>query len=64
MQVGDRVRAKWRNGFVYFPGVIGAVNGNGTFDIVYDNGVRGRSVPPDRIRLTAGGGAGEQRPSL
>ena len=35
--VGDRVRAKWKNGY-RFPGKIDAVNADGTYAVQYDDG--------------------------
>lgn len=52
MQVGDKLLVQWREQGSCYGGVIRTVNADGTFDIVYDDGIKERSVAPDRVHLT------------
>lgn len=43
------MRVHWLDDPLYFQGAIDLVNADGTFDIVFDNEDKEKSVPPDRI---------------
>lgn len=58
---GELVWIKWRYGKTYCEGIIRALNADGTFDIKYSHGIRQRSVPSDRIRLSGRGTGGTAR---
>lgn len=48
---GDRVEARYKNGRKYFPGVIKRSNGDGTYQIAYDDGDAESNVDGRMIRL-------------
>lgn len=45
-----RVSGNFHNEGTYYPGVISAVNADGTFDINYDDGDKEKGVPMARLR--------------
>ena len=51
ISVHSRVQANFEDGGVYFEGAISSVNGNGTFDIKYDDGDEEKQVRRDFIRV-------------
>ena len=58
MREGDKIEARYRGGQRYFPGKIGFVNRDGTFDIDYDDGEKEGGVPADYVRSLGGGSGG------
>lgn len=54
-QVGDRVEAEWKKGLWYTAKIIEIKNGQ--YKVRYESDGVIQSVPPDRIRQTAGGGS-------
>ena len=59
-RAGDDVEARYKKGQRWFPGVIHAVNRNGTYDIRYKDGDSEQDVEPDLVRCldNALGGGG------
>lgn len=49
-RVGDEVEARYKKGRKWFPGVIGEVNRDGTYDVRYSDGDAERDVEPGLIR--------------
>ena len=57
--VEEKVEANFGGHGKFYPAVVAAVNADGTFDVVYDDGDAEDRVPVDRIRaLVEGAGAG------
>lgn len=48
--VGDRIEARYKRGRKWYPGVVRAVNRDGTYDIRYSDGDTEREVNPGLIR--------------
>ncbi|CAM9455588.1 unnamed protein product, partial [Laminaria digitata] len=60
-RVGDDVEARYKKGRKWFPGIVHAVNRNGTYDIRYKDGDSERDVAPELVRGLGnepGGGGG------
>ncbi|CAM9112855.1 unnamed protein product [Phaeothamnion confervicola] len=53
---GSRVEARYRGRARYFRGVVTAANGDGTFDVRYDDGETESGIDPGLVRLLAGRG--------
>ena len=51
--VGDKVEADYRGNGKYYPGKIGRVNNDGTYDVDYDDGEKESKVEQKLIRLVA-----------
>ena len=50
MRVGESIEARYRGRSKYYPGKIGRVHSDGTFDIDYDDGEKERGVQRHLIR--------------
>jgi hypothetical protein len=50
IRIGDRVFGMWTNGR-WYPGKIGKVNGDGTYDVYYDDGDVSRALPTSKIKV-------------
>ena len=50
LKIGDKVESRYRDGTKWFHGSIQTVNKDGTYDILYDDGDKEKSVPEDRLR--------------
>mmetsp|Transcript_1109 Transcript_1109/g.1840 ORF Transcript_1109/g.1840 Transcript_1109/m.1840 type:complete len:652 (+) Transcript_1109:49-2004(+) len=48
--VGSKVRAQWKGYDAYYGGSISKVNGDNTFDILYDDGDKEQNIPLPRIQ--------------
>jgi hypothetical protein len=48
-KVGDKVKAQWQGGTVFFNGTIATVNTDGTYNIDYDDGDKESNVPASKI---------------
>lgn len=48
LAVGDKVSAQWTNGR-WYPGTIGSVNDNGTYDIAFDDGDKRKGVRASQV---------------
>lgn len=53
-RVGDEVEARYKRGHEWYPGVIQAVNRDGTFDLRYKDGDSEREVDPSFVRTKGG----------
>jgi hypothetical protein len=51
---GDKVEARLKGYEEHFSGKISADNGDGTFDVIFDDGDRDKSVPKDHIKVEGG----------
>lgn len=49
-RVGDEIEARYKKGRRWYPGVIRAVNRDGTYDIRYQDGAAERDVEPSLVR--------------
>ena len=53
---GDKVEARYRGNARAYPGRIARVNGDGTYNVDYDDGEKERGVAADLIKLLESGG--------
>ena len=53
--VGDAVEARYCGGPRHYPGVVDAINGNGTYAIAYDDGEREEEVEAHLVRAKGSG---------
>lgn len=53
-RVGDEIEARYKRGHKWYPGVIRAVNRDGTYDIRYKDGDTERDVDPSLVRGEGG----------
>lgn len=60
LAVGDKVEGRFRGGRRWFPGVIGRVNLDGTYNVDYDDGDKERGVKPEMVRRVGGGDRGDR----
>lgn len=60
--VGDAIQARYKNGKRMFPGKIAAVNSDGTYDILYDDGDTEPRVVEASIERAAGSSDTKTRP--
>ena len=60
---GDKIEARYKGKDKWFGGEVTAVNGDGTFDVRYDDGDREYNVKADMIRLK-GGSSSKAAPAL
>ena len=54
-QIGDQVEAMYRKNHQWYPGYISAVNADGSYDVVYDDGDYEKNVPSEfarKVQLT------------
>ena len=63
MKVGDRVEARYRGRARAYPGRIARENGDGTYDVEYDNGDKEQGVAADLINWKGCGSAAEEEVS-
>ena len=60
LEVGMRVKARYRGGKEYYGGKITRVNADGSCAITYDDGDRELRVKPEHIKAEGGRGAGSR----
>jgi hypothetical protein len=58
---GDKVEARCKGSGKHYPGKIERDNGDGTFDVKFDDGDRDKNCPADHIKGGGGGGGGGDR---
>ena len=53
---GQKVEARFKGGAAYYGGTVMKVNGDGSYNILYDHGDNEKSVPEALLRGSGGGG--------
>ena len=63
LRVGDKVEANWRGNGIHYKGCVKKDNGDGTYDIDYNDGDKETRVPSNRIRPQPGNFSSNTAPS-